>query len=85
VSRKQLLQSSENQEEEGGDDLRGRHQVRQDGGSCKEVRLREGKVFNVSSVELQEPDHWIIQNPRFEIQNPRFEIQNPNYTKNHLF
>ena len=38
VSRKQLLQSSENQEEEGGDDLRGRHQVR-DGDGDGETKM----------------------------------------------
>merc|ERR550517_438766 len=59
---KQLLQSSENQEEESWDDLRRWHPVRQNSGSGKKVCLRKGEVFHVSSVQLQEPAHWLITN-----------------------
>jgi len=67
---KQLLQSSQNQEEESWNDLRGWHQVRQNSGSGKEVCVRKGEVFHVSSIWLQEPAHWLITN---------------NCNKNHLF
>jgi len=80
VPRKQLLQSSENQEEESWDDLRGWHPVRQNGGSCKEVRMWQGKVFNVSSIQLQEPPHWLITTDYTK--NRLFQPTNIDYTKN---